>query len=86
MIFSLIVISPFLIGSVSSKTRSNSDLQRRVLDEGTRARRHQRQLESLEKDNHHGDPHASFAHLINKAKLPSFSDGTESKNDHAIVT
>ncbi|XP_019864248.1 PREDICTED: zinc finger HIT domain-containing protein 1-like [Amphimedon queenslandica] len=60
-----------------SKTRSSSD--RRILDEGTRMRRHKRQLEALEKDNHHDDPHASFAHLLNKVKLPSFSDGTEKK-------
>ena len=63
---------------LGSKTRSSSD--RRVLDDGTRMRRHKRQLEALEKDNHHDDPHASFAHLLNKVKLPSFSDGTESKS------
>ena len=62
-----------------SKTRSSSDVRRRVLDAGTRMRRQKRQLEALEKDNHHDDPHASFAHLLNKVKLPSFSDGTESK-------
>ena len=69
----------FTSGGISSKTRSATDPQRRVLDELTRLRRHQRHLEALEKDNYHDDPHASFAHLLNKAKLPSFSDGTESK-------
>ena len=62
---------------LGTKTRSLTD-QRRVLDEDTRKRRQQRQLEALEKDNHHDDPHAAFAHLLNKAKLPSFSDGLES--------
>ena len=53
-------------------------LQRRVLDEATRKRRQQRQLEALERDNFHDDPHAAFAHLAVKSKLPSFTDGTES--------
>ena len=52
--------------------------QRRVLDEATRKRRQQRQLEALERDNFHDDPHAAFAHLAVKSKLPSFTDGTES--------
>ena len=53
-------------------------LQRRILDEATRKRRQQRQLEALERDNFHDDPHAAFAHLAVKSKLPSFADGTES--------
>ena len=68
----------FTIGTVGAKTRSTVDPQRRILDNETRRRRQQRQLDALEKDNHHDDPHAAFAHLLNKAKLPSFSDGTES--------
>lgn len=60
------------------KTRSADANKRRVLDEGTRKRRHQRHLESLEKDNFHDDPHAAFAHLAAKTKLPAFSDGSES--------
>ncbi|KAL5476246.1 hypothetical protein EMCRGX_G026168, partial [Ephydatia muelleri] len=64
----------------TGRTRSgDSVLQRRVLDEATRKRRQQRQLEALERDNFHDDPHAAFAHLAVKSKLPSFTDGTESK-------
>ena len=51
--------------------------QIRVLDEATRHRRKQRQLDNLEKDNFQEDPHASFAHLIGKYKLPTFSDSNE---------
>jgi zinc finger HIT domain-containing protein 1 len=50
-----------------------------VLDSATRERRQKRHLESLEKDNFHDDPHAAFAHLIAKTKLPAFSDGSESE-------
>lgn len=60
-----------------SKTRSGG-AGVRVLDEATRKRRHKRQLDSLENDNFHDDPHAAFAHLIAKTKLPTFSDGSES--------
>ena len=63
--------------SVASKTRAG--LKVRVLDEATRQRRLKRQLDSLEKDNYQDDPHAAFAHLIAKTKLPAFSDGSESK-------
>ena len=51
--------------------------QIRVLDQATRHRRRQRQLDNLEKDNFQEDPHASFAHLIGKHKLPTFSDSNE---------
>lgn len=60
-----------------SKTRSGS-AGARVLDDATRKRRQKRQLDSLEKDNFHDDPHAAFAHLLAKTKLPAFSDGSES--------
>ena len=50
-----------------------------MLDEATRKRRQLRQLEALEKDNFHDDPHAAFAHLTAKAKLPAFADGLEGK-------
>ena len=50
-----------------------------MLDEATRKKRQQRQLEALEKDNFHDDPHAAFAHLTAKAKLPAFADGSESE-------
>ena len=61
----------------TSKTRSG-DAKRRILDSSTRERRLKRKLESLEKDNSHDDPHAAFAHLAAKTKLPTFSDGSES--------
>lgn len=64
-------------GPTVSKTRSG-DLRTRVLDDATRERRQVRQLDSLEKDNFHDDPHAAFAHLVAKTKLPAFSDGSES--------
>lgn len=60
------------------KTRQNDPAKKRVLDEATRTRRLQRQLEKLEKDNFHDDPHAAWQHLANKTKLPTFSDGSES--------
>ncbi len=68
---------PTISSCVASKTRSG-DLRARVLDDASRKRRQKRQLESLEKDNFHDDPHAAFAHLIAKTKLPAFSDGSES--------
>ena len=46
----------------------------------TRQRRQRRQLEALEKDNFHDDPHAAFAHLAAKAKLPAFADGSDSES------
>lgn len=66
--------------SAVSKTRSG-DVRTRVLDDATRERRKKRHLESLEKDNFQDDPHAAFAHLIAKTKLPTFSDGLESVFD-----
>lgn len=67
------------VHTVGRTTRAGEAAKRRVLDEGTRKRRQQRQLESLEKDNFHDDPHAAFAHLAAKTKLPVFSDGSESE-------
>ena len=61
------------------RTRLAAAPQKRVLDVATRKRRQQRQLEALEKDNFHDDPHAAFAHLAAKAKLPTFADGSESE-------
>ena len=60
-------------------TRQSDPSKKRVLDEATRTRRLQRQLEKLEKDNFHDDPHAAWQHLASKTKLPTFSDGSESK-------
>lgn len=65
------------MSKAGSKTRSG-DAKRRILDSATRERRQKRQLDMLEKDNFHDDPHAAFAHLAAKTKLPTFSDGTES--------
>ena len=56
-----------------------------MLDEATRKRRQLRQLEALEKDNFHDDPHAAFAHLTAKAKLPAFVDGMEGKTVHLCM-
>lgn len=56
-----------------------------MLDEATRKRRQERQLNSLEKDNFHDDPHAAFAHLLAKTKLPAFSDGSESTHAHCVI-
>lgn len=79
-------LPPFLTAGAS--TRLSSDTRRRV-DEATRKRRHRQQLDALEKDNFHDDPHAAFAHL-KQTKLPTFSDGTESVDrlecyNHAII-
>lgn len=73
----MVGISVLSSGSAVSKTRSG-DVRTRVLDNATRERRQKRQLDSLENDNFHDDPHAAFAHLIAKTKLPAFSDGSES--------
>ena len=41
-------------------------------------KRHKRQLESLEKDNFHDDPHAQLNNaLFAKAKVPAFDDSIE---------
>lgn len=70
---------PLLYSPWLGRTRSSTAPQRRVLDEATRKRRQQRQLEALERDNFQDDPHAAFAHLTAKAKLPAFADGSESE-------
>jgi zinc finger HIT domain-containing protein 1 len=62
------------------KTSSRSlNSKSRILDLATRERRKQRQLQALEKDNFQEDPHAAFAHLIGKHKLPTFSDSNDDK-------
>ena len=51
---------------------------RRVLDLETRLKRQKRQLDSLEKDNFHDDPHAHLNNsLFAKAKIPAFEDSME---------
>jgi len=53
---------------------------RRILDAETRRKRQKRQLESLEKDNFHDDPHAQLNNsLFAKAKIPAFDDNIEVK-------
>ncbi|XP_066266156.1 zinc finger HIT domain-containing protein 1-like [Branchiostoma lanceolatum] len=50
--------------------------KRRVIDNITRLKRQRRQIENLERDNFHDDPHANLV-LVNK-KLPQFSDTNDS--------
>ena len=53
---------------------------RRVIDVETRKKRQKRQLDSLEKDNFHDDPHAHLNNaLFAKAKIPAFEDSMEGK-------
>lgn len=73
-----VAFDPVSLPPPQGRTRS-SDAQRRVLDAATRQRRQKRQLEALEKDNFQDDPHAAFAHLTAKAKLPAFTDGQDSE-------
>lgn len=64
-----------------SEKRGSSRLKevnkRHVIDQATRAKRQRKQLESLENDNFHDDPHQQLNQFLSKAKLPSFADGTE---------
>ncbi len=55
---------------------------RKVLDHETRLKRQKRQLDSLEKENFHDDPHAHLSSaMFSKAKIPSFEDSMEGKNN-----
>lgn len=49
--------------------------QYRVLDEAARNRRNRNQLEQLERDNFHDDPHAN---LVMHKKAPKFEDNSKS--------
>lgn len=40
--------------------RIKEAIQKRILDEDTRKRRHKKALEALERDNFHEDPHADL--------------------------
>ncbi|XP_064796708.1 zinc finger HIT domain-containing protein 1-like isoform X1 [Oncorhynchus masou masou] len=51
--------------------------QRRVLDDATRQRRLNRQLDALEKDNFQDDPLSSLPPSGPTARLPAFSEGEE---------
>ena len=71
------------------RTRAAESVQRRVLDPAVRRRRQKKQLEVLEKDNAHEDPHNSLAQLSSKAKLPTFaetSDGTAGVMSYGCIT
>jgi hypothetical protein len=59
-----------------SRKLRNAEGQR-VLDEAARQRRLKKQLEALERDNHHDDPHQNVPQITHK--LPSFSDGETSR-------
>ena len=60
--------------NLNKSSNSRVSLQRkqyRILDESTRNRRNRQQLEQLERDNFHEDPHAN---LIMHKKAPKFED------------
>ena len=61
----------------AGRTRASENAQRRVLDVATRRRRQKKQLEVLENDNAHEDPHNSLAQLSSKAKLPTFAETSD---------
>lgn len=54
---------------------------RRILDNATRKRRQQRQLDALEKDNTHEDPHGHINVLQAKGRIPAFNDTMEGINE-----
>lgn len=72
------------IKNLSSKSgTSRVSLQRkqyRVLDESTRNRRNRQQLEQLERDNFHDDPHAN---LVMHKKAPKFEDVKNNQSSSA---
>ena len=61
------------IGSARIKDQN----ARRVLDEASRQRRARKQLESLEQDNNHDDPHADL--VMSKKALSLFQDESPEK-------
>ena len=61
-------------------SRLKEQNKRHVIDTATRAKRQKKQLESLENDNFHDDPHFQMDQFLSKKKLPSFStDSNDSK-------
>jgi hypothetical protein len=66
-----------------SRKLRNAEGQR-VLDEAARQRRLKKQLEALERDNHHDDPHQNVPQITHK--LPSFSDGETSRKKLTLFT
>lgn len=55
-----------------------------VVDIKTRQKRQKRQLEALENDNFHNDPHEQLNLYVAKAKLPSFNDNNETKKKKRV--
>ena len=47
------------------------------MDAETRKKRQKRQLDSLEKDNFHDDPHTQLNIYLSKTKMPAFEDSIE---------
>lgn len=76
----------FSVSGSTGRTRSSETAQRRVLDAATRQRRQKKQLEMLEKDNSHDDPHNSLAQLSSKAKLPTFAETSDGNNNFAKIS
>ena len=68
-----------LLLNLVGRTRSSEAVQRKVIDDATRKRRRKKQLEVLESDNFHDDPHNSLAQLSSKAKLPTFAETSDGK-------
>jgi len=61
-------------------SRLKEQNKRHVVDDATRAKRTRKQIESLENDNFHDDPHFQMNQFLSKTKLPSFAtDNTEKK-------
>jgi len=60
-------------------TRIKDIGKKAVVDVKTREKRQRRQLEALENDNFHTDPHEQLNAYVAKAKLPSFNDSNESR-------
>ncbi|XP_037960769.1 zinc finger HIT domain-containing protein 1-like [Teleopsis dalmanni] len=54
---------------ISNRIREST--KKRVIDDATRKLRLQKQLEALEKDNYHSDPHGD---LVMSKKIPKFQD------------
>lgn len=60
-------------------TRIKEIGKKHVVDVKTREKRHRRQLDALENDNFHNDPHEQLNLYVAKAKLPSFNDNNETR-------
>ena len=58
--------------------------RKHVIDIKTRQKRQKRQLDALENDNFHNDPHEQLNLYVAKAKLPSFHDNNETKKKKRV--